>query len=116
MGCAGVIPCGLFAYKKKRRTVVYQIKEHDPYIIKGKKGKEYKIPQVIGLNSDDFAILIRLYQTQEPLEKMKICKEFLLHLAPELESEGIGDVEYSKIFEAYENNKTEKQKKKLGES
>lgn len=95
---------------------MYQIKEHDPYIIKGKKGKEYKVPQVIGLNTDDFAILIRLYQTNDPLEKMKICKEFLLHLAPGLETEGIGDVEYSKIFEAYENNKTEKQKKKLGES
>ncbi len=95
---------------------MYQIKERAPYIIKGKKGKEYKIPQVEGLTIDEFEILVRYNETDKPAEKVKICKEFFLNIAPELEDEGIGDVEYFRIFEDYNQAKTEKQKKALGES
>ena len=94
---------------------MYQIKDRDPFIIKGKKGKEYKIPQVNGLDIDDFAIMVRYIETTDPVEKVKVCKEFLLHIAPELEDEKIGDVEYFNIFEEYNKVKNEEQEKALGE-
>jgi len=95
---------------------MYQIKERAPYIIKGKKGKEYKIPQIDGLNIDDFEILIKYNETDNAVEKVKICKEFFLHIAPELEDEKIGDVEYFRIFEEYNKAKTDEQNEALGES
>ena len=95
---------------------MYQIKEKDPFIIKGKKGKEYKIPIIDGLDIDAFEILVRYNETDNAVEKVKVCKEFFLHIAPELENEKIGDVEYFKIFEEYNKAKTEEQEKALGES
>ena len=95
---------------------MYQIKEHAPFIIKGKKGNEYKIPQVVGLGVDDFALFIKYNETEDPVERIKACKEFFLSVAPELEDEGIGDVEYFEIFEEYNTAKTPKQRKKVGES
>lgn len=94
----------------------YQIKENEPYIIKGKNGKEYKVPQLNGLGIDEFAILVRYNETVNLVEKIRICKEFFLSIVPELESEKIGDVEYFKIFQDYNEEKTEKQKKRVGES
>ncbi len=93
----------------------YEIKEQEPYIIKGKKGKEYKLPQIIGLGVDEFATLMSYSETDDLVERIKICKEFILGIVPELEDEGIGDVEYFRIFEDYNTVKTEKQKKKVGE-
>ena len=94
----------------------YQITEKEPYIITGKEGKEYKIPQVDGLSIDEFAILVRYNETDDAVEKIKVCKEFFLTIAPELEDEKIGDVEYFKIFQDYNEAKTPKQKKRVGES
>ena len=94
----------------------YQITEQEPYIITGKSGKEYKIPQAYGLSIDEFAILVRYEETDDLVEKVKICKEFFLTIAPKLEDEKIGDVEYFKIFEDYNKVKTPKQKKQVGES
>ena len=95
--------------------MAYQIKEQEPYIITGKTGKEYKIPQVNGLSIDEFAILVRYNETDDAVEKIKVCKEFILTIAPKLEEEQIGDVEYFKIFQDYNEVKTEKQKKRVGE-
>lgn len=94
---------------------MYQIKEQEPYVIKGKKGKEYKIPQVHGLDIDDFALLVKYNETDDVIEKIKICKEFFLKIVPELEDEKIGDVEYFQIFQDYNAAKTKKQIKKVGE-
>lgn len=94
---------------------MYQLQEHEPYIIKGKKGKEYKIPQVKGLGIDDFAQLVKYNETKDVIEKIKICKEFFLALAPDLEDEKIGDVEYFQIFQDYNEAKTKKQIKRVGE-
>ena len=94
----------------------YQIKEEEPYIITGKKGQEYQIPQLNGLGIDDFAQLVRYNETKDVIEKIKICKEFFLTLAPELENEQIGDVEYFHIFQDYNEAKTKKQIKRVGES
>ena len=94
---------------------MYQIKDHEPFIIRGKKGKEYKVPHIDGLNADDFAILGRYNETDNAVEKVKVCKEFFLNIVPELADEKIGDVEYFKIFEEYNKVKTEEQEKALGE-
>ena len=40
-----------------------------------KAGKEYKIPQVHGLDIDDFALLVKYNETDDVIEKIKICKE-----------------------------------------
>ena len=94
----------------------YQIKEQEPYVITGKEGKEYKVPQVDGLSIDEFAILVRYNETSDAVEKIKVCKEFFLTIVPELEDENIGDVEYFHIFQDYNEAKTPKQKKRVGES
>lgn len=93
----------------------YQIKEQDPFIVKGKKGKEYKIPRIDGLSVDEFAVVMKYTETEDPVERVRICKDFILMIVPEIEEENIGDVEYYRIFEEYNKIKTEKQKKKLGE-
>ena len=93
----------------------YQIKEQEVYIIKGKKGKEYKIPQLKGLSMDEFGLLIKYNETDDAVEKIKYCKEFFLSIEPDLEKEKIGDVEYFQIFQDYNEVKTEKQRKKAGE-
>ena len=93
----------------------YQIQEREPFIIKGRDGKEYKIPRINSLNIDEFAIVVRYTEAEDVVEKIKICKEFLLTIAPELEDEQIGDVEYFTIFQAYDKPANEKQKKSLGE-
>ena len=94
----------------------YQITDHEPYIITGKNGKEYQIPQLKGLGVDDFAQLIKYNETDDVIEKIKICKEFFLKIAPDLEEEEIGDVEYFQIFQDYNRAKTHTQKKRVGES
>lgn len=97
---------------------MYQIKEREPFVIKGKKGKEYKIPMYYhtGIGVDELKKVFDIYQTQDLAEKVRLSKEFLLALVPELEEEDIGAFEYWKIFEAYDNAHTDKQRKKLGES
>ena len=95
--------------------MAYQIKEQEPFIIKGKDGKEYQIPRYNSLSIDEFAIIVKYTEAEGIVEKMKYCKEFLLTVAPELENEDIGDVEYFKIFQEYDKPVNEKQKKSLGE-
>lgn len=94
----------------------YQIREQEQYIITGREGKEYKIPMLYGLSIDEFGIMLRYNETDDPLEKIKISKEFFLTIAPELEDEKIGDVEYFNIFQDYNEAKPPKMKKRVGES
>ena len=89
--------------------MAYQIQKQEPFIIKGKK--EYKIPRFNSLNIDEFAIIVKYTETDDTIEKIKLCKEFFLTIAPELEKEDIGDVEYFKIFQEYDKPET----KSLGE-
>lgn len=102
----------LFFHKEEN---MYQIKEQELYVIKGKKGKEYKIPQVNGLTIDEFAIMLKFNHAEDLVDKIKFSKEFLLAIAPELEEEKIGDVEYFNIFVDYNAAKTKKQIKRVGE-
>lgn len=95
----------------------YQLADHEPYIITGKDGKtEYKIPAQIDMNFEAIEIVLRFNKSEDEIEKTKICKEFFLHFAPELEKEGISDMEYFYIFEDYNKGKVVHQKRKLGEN
>lgn len=91
----------------------YKLADHEPYVITGKQGKEYVIPASIDLNLDGVEIVLRFDKEEDEVERAKICKEFLLHFAPELEAEDISDMEYFMIFKDYNKAKT---KNKLGES
>ena len=95
--------------------MAYKLEEYEPYIIEGKNGKEYKIPHFYDLGVNEFAIINKYNETSDAVEKIKVSKEFLLTLAPDLEKEGIGDVEYFNIFQDYIKVKLDKQKKKVGE-
>ena len=93
----------------------YQLKKHEPYVITGKEGKEYVIPAQITLNLDGIDIICRFNNSTDELEKIRICKEFFLHFAPELEEEEIGDMEYFKMFLHY-TKETLNDPKDLGEN
>lgn len=93
----------------------YQIKKHDAYIITGLTGKEYKIPAPIDMNVDSIEIVLRYNKETDELAKTQICKEFFLHFAPDLEDEGLSDMEYFHIFQDY-NKGGIGPKKELGES
>ena len=94
----------------------YKLVDHEPYIITGKDGiKEYKIPAQIDLNYEAMEIVLRFNKSEDVIEKTKICKEFFLHYAPDLEEEGISDMEYYYMFEDYNKGKIVR-KKKMGES
>lgn len=95
----------------------YQLKDHDPYIITGKEGREYRIPAPIDMNLDEIELMLNYNSSKDEIEKTKMCKEYLLHFAPDLENEGISDMEYFLIFQDYnESCLIKKKNNKLGES
>ena len=94
----------------------YKLKKHEPYVITGYEGKEYKIPAPIDMDLEDIEIVLRYNKSTDEIEKAQICKEFFLHTAPDLESEGISDMEYFMIFQDYNKAKPLEQKTELGES
>ncbi|MCR4739177.1 MAG: hypothetical protein K5886_02820 [Lachnospiraceae bacterium] len=77
------------------------IKEHEPFIIEGKKGK-YEIPAWVTLSADDVEELSKLNINTPPKERYAILKDFLLKVAPGLDKEGLGDMGYVQIYSAYE--------------
>ena len=93
----------------------YKLEKHEPYIITGKDGKEYKIHATLDMDMEEIDIVLKFNKTEDELEKTKLCKEFLLHACPELEKEGIGDMEYFNIFMDYDKSNRQN-KKDLGES
>ena len=80
---------------------MYKIKKAQPFIIEGQNGK-YLIPAFNSLSTSDVSEIMSLTQDTPVEERIGILKRFLLHFAPELENEGLGDVGYSQIFAAYE--------------
>ena len=92
----------------------YKLHEHEPYEITGKTGTVYKIPAIPNLSVDEIGYMVRFNESKDPVEKTKICKEFFISVAPDLEAEGIGDMEYFMIFEDY--NKAARLTPKMGES
>lgn len=92
----------------------YTLQEHEPYTITGKTGKTYEIPAVPCLSVDEISYMVRFNESTDPVEKTKICKDFFLSVAPELEAEKIGDMEFFMIFEDY--NKSARLTPKMGES
>lgn len=82
----------------------YKLQEHEPYVITGKTGTIYEIPAVPQLSVDQLGAMVRFNESTDAIEKTKICKEFFLAIAPGLEDENIGDMEFFWIFQDY--NKT----------
>lgn len=87
---------------------MYKIVKAQPFVIEGQNGK-YMIPAFNSLSTEDVKEIMELKQDTPTEERMHVLKRFLLKFAPELESEGLGDVGYSQIFAAYEREQ------KLGE-
>jgi len=94
----------------------YKLQNHEPYIITGKEGKEYKIPAPLDMDFEAIEIVLRFNKSEDEIEKVGICKEFFHHYAPDLEAEGISDIEYYHIWEDYNKGKVIHRKKKMGES
>ena len=80
---------------------MFKIKKAQPFIIEGANGK-YMIPAFSSLSTDDVSEILTLKPETPAAERVQIMKRFLLRFAPELKSEGLGDVGYSQIFGAYE--------------
>ena len=87
---------------------MYKIKAQ-PFVIEGQNGKKYTIPAFNSLSTEDVKEIMELKPDTPTEQRMQVLKRFLLKFAPELESEGLGDVGYSQIFGAYEKEQ------KLGE-
>lgn len=79
----------------------YTLQAHEPYVITGKTGTIYEIPAIPNLSVDEIGSLVKFNETSDPIEKTKICKDFFLQIAPGLEDEQIGDMEFFMIFEDY---------------
>lgn len=94
---------------------VYKLQKHEPYEIEGKTGTIYEIPAIPDLSLDQIGCMVKFNETTDAVEKTKICKDFFLSIAPELESEKIGDMEFFMIFEDY-NNKRARSGSNTGES
>lgn len=77
------------------------IKDHDPFVVEGKKGK-YEIPAWTTLSADDVEELSKLTVNTPAKERYAILRDFLLRVAPGLEQEGLGDMGYVQIYSAYE--------------
>ena len=82
----------------------YTLQAHEPYTITGRTGKVYDIPAIPNLSIDAIGVMVKFNETTDAVEKTKACKEFFLLIAPELEDEGIGDMEFFMIFEDYNKN------------
>jgi len=80
---------------------MYKIKKAQPFVIEGLNGK-YMIPAFSSLSTEDMGEILTLTPETPLSERIPIMKRFLLRFAPELESEGLGDIGYSQIFAAYE--------------
>ena len=93
----------------------YKLVEHKPYEITGKTGKKYTIPAMLDLSFEDFEILSKYDNSEDTLEKAKLSKEILLQIAPDLEGEGIKDMEYPNIFLDYLAFNRSQNRKELGE-
>ncbi len=96
----------------------YKLEKHDPYVIEGKEGKKYEIPIALDMNLTQIEIMARFNKAEDEIEKAKLCKEFFLTAAPDLEDEGISDMEYFVIFQDYNKSTPIKKRnvKKMGES
>ncbi len=79
----------------------YTLQEHEPYLITGKTGTIYEIPAIPNLSVDNIGYMVKFNETRDAIEKTKLCKEFFLSVAPGLEDEDIGDMEFFMIFEDY---------------
>lgn len=92
----------------------YTLKQHEPYIITGKTGTIYEIPAVPNLSIDEIGYMVKFNETTDAVEKTKLCKDFFLRIAPGLEDEDIGDMEYFMIFQDY--NSSARITSRMGES
>ena len=82
----------------------YTLQVHEPYLINGKTGTIYEIPAIPNLSVDNIGYMVKFNETRDAIEKTKICKDFFLSVAPGLEDEDIGDMEFFLIFEDYNQN------------
>lgn len=75
-------------------------------------GKVYSIPDPSSLSFEATELLGKIGDEEDFVERGESVKRFLLCCAPDLADEGLGDMDYLKIVEAYFKAKAEK----LGES
>lgn len=78
----------------------YKINKGIDFTVKGDLG-EYIIPRASALSLDDVAAFSAVKTADTLQEKLAICRSFLLTHAPDLEQEGLGDMGYIQIFNAY---------------
>ncbi|MBO4862379.1 MAG: hypothetical protein J5535_05740 [Firmicutes bacterium] len=91
----------------------FTLKAHRPFVfnIEG-DATEYKIPAFGALSFDEVSEINAMEKLKDPAAQGKSYKAFVLRYVPELESLGLGDVDYILIFNAYVESQ---QDAKLGE-
>ena len=78
----------------------YKIKKGTEFAVQGENGT-YTLPRMSDLTLDDVEVFMQVKTADSLKEKLGTCKSFLLKYAPELEAEGLGDMGYIQIFNAY---------------
>ena len=81
--------------------MAFKLKKPVPFVIEGEKGN-YTIPAMSQLSAADLGDVLTLTTETGIEEKIAILKAFLLHMAPGLKDEELGDFGYLQIYQAYE--------------
>jgi len=86
----------------------FTLKKHVDFVfdIEGVDG-EFTIPALGSLTADAMQIIQNIADTKEVAKKTELVKEFLHGYCPRLAECGIGDTDYSIIFNAYEQSQAQ---------
>jgi hypothetical protein len=86
----------------------FTLKKHVDFTfdIEGVDG-EFTIPALGSLTADAMQIVQNIAEAKEVAKKTELVKEFLLGYCPQLKECGIGDTDYSIIFNAYEQSQAQ---------
>lgn len=79
----------------------YKILKLKPFVIEG-ANRTYEIPAMNSLNFDQGAEIALIQDENDFKKRWRKIKKFLLDMAPELESEGLADIEYVTIYSSYD--------------
>lgn len=83
--------------------MAFTLKKPQPTIIKIEgSNKEYLLPPMSNLSTDDLGEILTMTPETPAAEKVTMAKSFLLRLCPELAKEELGDWGYFQIYMAYE--------------
>ena len=69
-----------------------------PFEVEGATGTVYRLPRLDDLSAAQVAAMGEFAEVEETVERTEAIKRFVLLLCPELESEPLSDMGYTRLF------------------